>query len=230
MARNRDRAKSELFHSVDNQSGTLLANDQMGLTVFDLFGEILTVSDMENYLSKNSINVNDFPTTSALAIRCFLLLLDTSDVKFQRKDENLEIDVEMVKTEIMECDAMETIENIEPDFYMPIELSEQSSKKKDNRGKFKVRRSRQGLNLCKGPGCYCGQSFSSKQAKEQHYIEKGCYKCSTCGEAHVSMAALTKHAGKFLNKTLFGFRAGEKTFEKNPTWTGSPAEFIVSVR
>ena len=159
----------------------------------------MTVSDMENYLSKNSVKINDFPTTAALAIRCFLLLLDSTKEPPDSKDSTLEISLasDVVKTEVMEIDTMEVIENTESEFFVPgreVALCEQDPTVKDERGKFKPRRSRQNKNLCVGPGCECGQPFPTKQAKEKHYIEKGCYKCS-CGEAFASQALLNDHAG-----------------------------------
>ena len=192
---------SKLIFSVDGRIGTLLANDQMGVTIFDLFGEIMTVPDMENYLSKNLVKVNDFQTATALAIRCFLLLLDSTKEIPDSKVLPVEISLasDTIKTEIMEIDTMEATDHTEPEFYMPddtVAICEQDPNAKDNRGKFKIRRSRQNKNLCVGPGCNCGQSFPSKQAKEQHYIEKGCYRCS-CGQAFSSQALLNDHAGKF---------------------------------
>ena len=162
----------------------------------------MTASDMENYLSKNSVKINDFPTTAALAIRCFLMLLDSTNQPQDSKNLPVEVPLasDIVKTEVMEIDTMEVVENVEQDFYMPgseVAVCEQDPSARDKRGTVKVRRGRNVYkNLCVGPGCNCGQPFPSKQAKEQHYVEMGCYKCS-CGEAFASQALLNDHAGQF---------------------------------
>ena len=51
----------------------------MGITVFDLFGEILTNEDMKSLLSRNGIPPENYEGTR-LAIRCLLLLLDLGKV------------------------------------------------------------------------------------------------------------------------------------------------------
>ena len=47
----------------------------MGVTVFDLFGEILTPDDMKGLLVRNGISPDNYEGTR-LAMRCLLLLLD----------------------------------------------------------------------------------------------------------------------------------------------------------
>ena len=45
----------------------------MGVTIFDLFGEIFSENDMTNFLKENGIDPNGL-IGGGLAIRCFLLL------------------------------------------------------------------------------------------------------------------------------------------------------------
>ena len=45
----------------------------MGVTIFDLFGEIFNENDMTNFLKENGIDPNGL-IGGGLAIRCFLLL------------------------------------------------------------------------------------------------------------------------------------------------------------
>ena len=45
----------------------------MGVTIFDLFGEIFSENDMINFLKENGIDPNGL-IGGGLAIRCFLLL------------------------------------------------------------------------------------------------------------------------------------------------------------
>ena len=198
----------EVLVRIDNLggiNGTLLANNEMGLTVFDLFGKVLSVTDMQNYLTRNSINATEFDTTAALAIRCFLLLLESKDQN--QEPETLAIDLPtdnvVVKTEFMEDEAPEAIENTEQDFFMALPAAGNSAKSPKilsakvggNDVKVQIQRS---ANICRGPGCCCNQIFPSRHEKQQHYIEKGCFRCRTCGEAQVSRAALEAHAGRFL--------------------------------
>ena len=48
----------------------------MDVTVFKLFGGLLKPVDMKILLSNENISATDFETPCALALRCFLLLLD----------------------------------------------------------------------------------------------------------------------------------------------------------
>ena len=54
----------------------------MGVTIFDLFGEIFSENDMTNFLKENGIDPNGL-IGGGLAIRCFLLL-KVSDKKIQQ--------------------------------------------------------------------------------------------------------------------------------------------------
>ena len=180
----------------------------MGLTVFDLFGQILTVTDMQNFLKRNSINASDFETTAALAIRCFLLLLDCKD---QNPDsETLAIDFPadvVVKEEIIE-EIPEPIENTDQDFYMAQPAPSNSKidpKRKLSSDEVVVKR--RSANICKGPGCFCNRMFPSQHEKQQHYIEKGCFRCKYCGEPQVSRDALKAHTGLFFSSTVLHLSA-----------------------
>ena len=173
----------------------------MGFTVFDLFGKILTLSDMRNFLRRNSINPNDFETTAALAIRCFLLLVESKDKNRDSEVLPLEIPMEtvVVKAEIIEADSPEPIEitsqeSNDQDFYMAIPAVKGTNISQEE---FKVKKARS-ANICRGPGCCCNQMFPSRNAKQQHYLEKGCFRCKICGEPQVSRAALDAHAETFL--------------------------------
>ena len=188
----------------------------MGLTVFDLFGQILTVTDMQNYLRRNSVNVTDFGSTGALAIRCFLLLLDSkADSLDQNHDsEVLAIDFPIedviVKEEILE-ETM-PIENTDTDFYMALPApSEKNSKKTSD----KVIAKRRYANICRGQGCCCNRMFPTRREKQQHYIDMGCYRCKVCGEAHVSKDALKAHTKAQHRESVEGQTVGKK-FECEP--------------
>ena len=51
----------------------------MGITVFDLFGEIMTVDDMHRFLKK--MGVNEGYSGAALILRSFLVLMDLNKVR-----------------------------------------------------------------------------------------------------------------------------------------------------
>ena len=59
-------------------SGQVIASSKMGITVFDLFGEIMTVDDMHRFLKK--MGVNEGYSGAALILRSFLVLMDLNKV------------------------------------------------------------------------------------------------------------------------------------------------------
>ena len=71
---------------------------EMGITVFDLFGEILTNEDMKGLLSRNGISPENYEGTR-LAIRCLLLLLDLGKVCDKIKQLHTGQSVPVVKVE-----------------------------------------------------------------------------------------------------------------------------------
>jgi hypothetical protein len=65
---------------IDNgtRSGELVASSTMGLTIFDLFREIMSDKDMKYFLLSHGIK--DRFDGNSLALRCLLLLIDLSGV------------------------------------------------------------------------------------------------------------------------------------------------------
>ena len=57
--------------------GTKIADSDMGVTVFDLFNEVLSQSDLESFLHSHGINYGDY-RGHGLILRSFLLLVDLS--------------------------------------------------------------------------------------------------------------------------------------------------------
>ena len=57
----------------------MIASSKMGITVFDLFGEIMTVDDMHRFLKK--MGVNEGYSGAALILRSFLVLMDLNKVR-----------------------------------------------------------------------------------------------------------------------------------------------------
>ena len=48
-------------------------------------------------------------------------------------------------------------------------------------------------NVCRGPGCNCGQSFKSREELQNHYLEKLCFVCKECDTAFPSKITLKEH-------------------------------------
>ena len=61
------------MYSSSGSKGSIIASSAMGVTIFDLFGEIFSENDMINFLKENGIDPNGL-IGGGLAIRCFLLL------------------------------------------------------------------------------------------------------------------------------------------------------------
>ena len=60
--------------SVENTEGILVAASSLGLSIFDLFNEVLTADDMQKFLKQNNVFENHFG--AGLIIRTLLLILD----------------------------------------------------------------------------------------------------------------------------------------------------------
>lgn len=68
--------------SVENTEGILVAASSLGLSIFDLFNEVLTADDMQKFLKQNNVFENHFG--AGLIIRTLLLILDfATGEKFQ---------------------------------------------------------------------------------------------------------------------------------------------------
>jgi len=59
---------------VAGQSGVVIASSEMGITVFDLFNEIMTVEDMVRFLKQNQVEGEYFG--AGLVLRTFIQMLD----------------------------------------------------------------------------------------------------------------------------------------------------------
>ena len=59
---------------VGNTEGILVAASSLGLSIFDLFNEVLTADDMQKFLKQNNVFENHFG--AGLIIRTLLLILD----------------------------------------------------------------------------------------------------------------------------------------------------------
>ena len=65
--------------------GTYLASSKLGVTVFDLFGEILDEVDLRRFLKENEIDKCDEFDRAGLILRSFLLLVDLNKQHVQDK-------------------------------------------------------------------------------------------------------------------------------------------------
>ena len=198
--------------------GSLMANNSMGVSVFDLFGGVLKVPDMRSFLTRENIKADDYVTSYALAIRCFLHLVDMQG-RTRKKSGELRIEkllddikteeVQVIKTEVMEDDEMpldaivsrqnvsssnmetsvvavnepsssgQEIVPVESEFFVARQTSETESK---TSRPDKVHKKRTYKHHCNGDGCFCGKEFKTREEKEAHYVEQGCYKCNDCGK------------------------------------------------
>ena len=169
--------------------GTLIASSGMGVTIFDLFGEILTPNDMKGLLQRNGIAPENYEGTR-LAIRCLLLLLDLGkacEKLNEMKNEQHCNSQSLVKVEEIDTGYEEEqldYENID----LAIDMLDQAKKPRQTR-----KRPSKSLNLCRGPGCNCGTSFVSREELQTHYLERSCFTCKDCDERFPSKLTLKDH-------------------------------------
>ena len=76
-----------------------------------------------------------------------------------------------------------------------VEYAEIEPKDPDTPKRPKVARKRatKVTNVCRGPGCNCGQSFKSREELQSHYLEKLCFTCKECDTAFPSKIMLREH-------------------------------------
>ena len=60
----------------NGREGIYLASSQLGITIFDLFSEILEEADLRQFLIEHHVEASMFKDMSALILRAFLLLVD----------------------------------------------------------------------------------------------------------------------------------------------------------
>merc|ERR1739838_1047168 len=65
----------EVIHT-NGREGIYLASSQLGITIFDLFSEILEEADLRQFLIEHHVETSMFKDMSALILRAFLLLVD----------------------------------------------------------------------------------------------------------------------------------------------------------
>lgn len=199
--------------------GTLIASSSMGVTMFDLFGEIMTESDMKHFLNSHGVREQFRP--GALSVRCFILLMDLNKEHLCFDEIHDSLPPEAVKTEPIEIleeiensnwsqDSELDNENITVSFsdadsddleslgaFAVATFKPQAGKKRKNEtGKDEHKNSNKkykSKNICRGPGCRCGKYFHSREELQAHYFENGCYKCSKCDEKYPSERLLRLH-------------------------------------
>ena len=88
---------SNMFWFFNSPKGALIASSSMGVTVFDLFNEIITRNDMIRFISDNGITEQDYEG-AALILRCFLLLMDLNkaNIATRQGNEPVEIKVRLI--------------------------------------------------------------------------------------------------------------------------------------
>ena len=192
----------------------------MGVTVFDLFNEIITRNDMVKFLSDNGITEKDYEGAALILSywfnryfnlyvsismvqynlldygilnqieRAFLLLLDLNKPNMENESDPVEVKIEQI----------ETIENFGSEidqFYNETDaMSDSSDNTHDvdsapNRKRSKLQRGAKPI-ICRSPGC-CGMAFRTRAELEAHYIEKSCFQCSECSEKFGSKRKLQIH-------------------------------------
>ncbi len=93
---------SPIGETIDNgtRSGELVASSTMGLTIFDLFREIMTEKDMKYFLLSHGIK--DRYDGNSLALRCLLLLMDLSGcLRFEVDEEDEAVQEKVRKSFIL---------------------------------------------------------------------------------------------------------------------------------
>merc|ERR1711892_1053892 len=112
--------------TIGNVQGTYLASSKLGITVFDLFAEILDEVDLRRFLYKHQVNSDEFDR-AGLVLRSFLLLVDLNQQQQQtqsriplKPEEETQIELVEVKSEPL-LDQLQ-LEPANEDFFVNTEL------------------------------------------------------------------------------------------------------------
>ena len=138
--------------------GGLIASSWMGITVFDLFNEIIAEDDMHKFLKDKGpkgIAEKDY-NGAALVLRCFLLLVDLSNGIKQTTVKEIEHPHVEIKEEIVEIDFNEPQSNeiaiIDTNLYDEESGSSDEETFTSTRPKKTKPKSKPESNVCRGKG------------------------------------------------------------------------------
>merc|ERR1712131_2900 len=73
---------------IGSKTGVVVASSAMGLSIFDLFNEVINTEDMKLFLTQHQV-LGDF-SGPALIIRCFLQMIELSHKQVHKTEENIE--------------------------------------------------------------------------------------------------------------------------------------------
>ncbi|CAG5082854.1 Oidioi.mRNA.OKI2018_I69.PAR.g10221.t1.cds [Oikopleura dioica] len=165
--------------------GQLVASSAMGLTIFDLFREIMSEKDLKYFLLSHGIT--DHFDGNSLALRSMLLLMDLSGIlRLDLTEKNAEEDaIEEVVNEDAHAVLME--EDIKQEFISNSDGEASShtfdsSAISDDISNENLHSTTIGklFRQCKASRCGCNTVFPTIKDKRDHYIKNGTFPCKRC--------------------------------------------------
>jgi len=164
----------------------------MGVTIFDLFGEIFSENDMINFLKENGIDPNGL-IGGGLAIRCFLLLKDLQMVhvgqellRINNAENNVSQNIQVIDEEI-ELEPVpsmnETSVNLHYDQKPNANLFEEpSSDSKQEKKTWTCKKS-----------VKCKKEFNDKKELQRHESTFKHFTCQPCDKHFTARRQLQEH-------------------------------------
>jgi len=111
--------------TIGNVQGTYLASSKLGITVFDLFAEILDEVDLRRFLKEHQIDSQDFDH-AGLVLRSFLLLVDLNQQRKQTQSRipliPEETQIELIEVKSEPLPEQQQLEDTPGDFFVNTEL------------------------------------------------------------------------------------------------------------
>merc|ERR1711935_407105 len=111
--------------TIGNVQGTYLASSKLGITVFDLFAEILDEVDLRRFLKEHQIDSQDFDH-AGLVLRSFLLLVDLNQQRKQTQSQipliSEETQIELIEVKSEPLPEQQQLEDTPGDFFVNTEL------------------------------------------------------------------------------------------------------------
>ena len=174
----------------DEKNGIYLASSRFGITIFDLFSEILQDNDMRHFLRENKIDDTNYNQAS-LILRCFLLLLDLNRIT---TDANLKSDVEPEVDEWADSVIVfDEADNSENEICQKRKAGNEISKKSKKRKKSENSKPRTEWKCNMAKCKQSDQVFASRVELEKHKKEFAHFDCSSCSISFHTQAQLRDH-------------------------------------
>lgn len=195
----------------NGRAGTYLASSQLGITVFDLFSEILNEKDLKLFLTSNQIDITGFKDLAALVLRAFLLLVDLNDPNYSVEPQSSMVLIEEDTEDITVTARDDLIVKQELDTcYESVQLEEFHVKVNRVKRRKTGKKAPPQTYKCKTGKCKDSDVvFQTHKEYEEHRLQVKHYHCEPCDTEFHTRKELADHQSTEACKMFICQKCGE---------------------